>query len=115
MDSASGLLLREAVPMPTPLIEAGKSDVASEARRIQAVKDFESVLITRLISAMENTIGDWGVEKDATSKQVRGIFSMYLGRHIGSNGGFGMWKDIYKSLHNATSPKREHGDRNYKP
>ena len=98
MDSASGLLLREAVPMPTPLIEAGKSDVGSEAKRIQAAKDFESVLITKLIGAMENTIGDWGLEKDATSKQVRGIFSMYLGRHIGSNGGFGMWKDIYESL-----------------
>ena len=101
MESTAGLLLTEAVPMPALLKGAEKIDVASEEKQMQAAKDFESVLITKLLDAMENTIGDWGLEKDATSKQVRGIFSLYLGRHIGSNGGFGMWKDIYKSLRNS--------------
>ena len=102
MDNVSGLLLTEAAPMPSFLKETDGIEFASQEKKVQAVKDFESVLITKLLDAMEKTIGDWGLEKDATSKQVRGIFSMYLGRHIGANGGFGIWKDIYKSLHNAS-------------
>ncbi len=101
MDNVSGLLLTEVAPMPALLKEAGKIDSASPDKQIKAVKDFESVFITKLLEVMESTIGDWGLEKDATSKQVRGIFSMYLGRHLGSSGGFGMWKDLYKSLHNT--------------
>lgn len=102
MDNISGLLLIEAAPMPAFLKDVGKIDSASsEAKEIEKVKEFESVFVTKLLEVMESTIGDWGLEKDATSKQVRGIFTMYLGRHLGENGGFGMWKDIYKSLHNS--------------
>jgi len=101
MDNVSGLLLTEAVPMPDLLKEVGKIDSASPDTHIKAAKDFESVFITKLLEVMESTIGDWGLEKDATSKQVRGIFSTYLGRHLGESGGFGMWKDVYKSLHNT--------------
>ena len=101
MDSVSGLLLTEAAPMPNLLKGAGEIDSASSSEQVKAVKDFESVFIAKLLEVMESTIGDWGLEKDATSKQVRGIFSMHLGRHLGGSGGFGMWKDIYKSLHNA--------------
>ena len=55
---------------------------------------------------MESTIGDWGLEKDAAGKQVRGIFSMFLGRHLGQSGGFGLWKDIYKSLNNTDNTNK---------
>ncbi len=101
MDNFSGLLLTEAAPMPDLLKDAETINSASADRQVEAVKDFESVFITKLLEVMESTIGDWGLEKDATSKQVRGIFSTYLGRHLGGSGGFGMWKDIYKSLHNT--------------
>jgi len=62
--------------------------------------DFESVLINKLLDEMKNTIGDWGFDKDETSKQVQGIFWLYLARDIANNGGFGMWKDIYQFLTN---------------
>ena len=101
MDNVSGLLLTEAAPMPALLKDADKIESASSERQIKKLKEFESVFITKLLEVMENTIGDWGLEKDATSKQVRGIFTMYLGRHLGESGGFGMWKDIYKYLSNA--------------
>jgi Rod binding domain-containing protein len=101
MDSVSGLLLTEEAPMPTLLKEADKIVSASDDKQVNAVKDFESVFIVKLLEVMESTVGDWGMEKDATSKQAEGIFSMYLGRHLGQSGGFGMWKDIYKYLHNA--------------
>lgn len=98
MDEISGLLLTEAAPLPATLDNAEKNSSSSVAGQVEAVKDFESVFITKLLDAMETTIGDWGLEKDSTSKQVRGIFSMYLGRYLGQSGGFGMWKDIYESL-----------------
>ncbi|MHC4740817.1 MAG: hypothetical protein ACYS8Z_02830, partial [Planctomycetota bacterium] len=70
MDEISGLLLTEAAPLPASLNKAEKNHSASVTRQVEAVKDFESVFITKLLEAMETTIGDWGLEKDATSKQV---------------------------------------------
>ena len=90
--------------MPAFLEDGKKIGSASVSKEIKAVKDFESVFITKLLEAMDNTIGDWGLEKDAGSKQIRGIFSMFLGRHLGQCGGFGLWKDIYKSLNDTDNP-----------
>lgn len=107
MDSAAGLMLTEPVPMPTLLKEAGSVDAGLQAPRaawaakeVQATKDFESVLITKLLDAMKNTIGDWGLERDSASEQMQGVFWLYLARGIADAGGFGMWKDIYQSLQN---------------
>jgi len=101
MDSAAKLLLTEAVPLPATLKEPDKIAGASEEKKMQAAKDFESVLIAKLLDAMKNTIGDWGLEKDAVSKQVGGIFWLYLARGIANNGGFGMWKDMYQFLNSS--------------
>ena len=112
MESPAGLLLTEAVSPPGPLVEmpasltdADRIGSASEAGQIQAAKDFESVLINKLLDTMKNTIGDWGLERDATSKQVEGIFWMYLARDIANNGGFGLWKDLYNSLADSNQAK----------
>ncbi len=80
--------------------EPGKIDGVSEEGKKQIAKDFESVLIGKLLDEMKNTIGDWGFDKDETSKQVQEIFWLYLARDIANNGGFGMWKDIYQFLTN---------------
>ena len=100
MDSIK-LILTEAVSPPIPLEKIKKIDGASEAKKKQSAKDFESVFINKLLDGMKNTIGDWGFEKDGASKQVDGIFWLYLARDLANNGGFGMWKDIYKSLTNS--------------
>ena len=113
MDSTK-LILTGAVPPPSLLEdlsgnlfykkiakwEPGKIDGVSEEGKKQIAKDFESVLIGKLLDEMKNTIGDWGFDKDETSKQVQGIFWLYLARDIANNGGFGMWKDIYQFLTN---------------
>lgn len=94
--------------------EPGKIDGVSEERKKQVAKDFESVLIGKLLDEMKNTIGDWGFDKDETSKQVQGIFWLYLARDIANNGGFGMWKDIYQFLTNPDQANTTTGtlDRN---
>ena len=118
MDS-SKLILTGTVSPPMPLehlsksafwkkiakSEPGKIDGLSEEKKKQLAKDFESVFISKLLDEMKNTVGDWGFEKDGASKQVQGIFWLYLARDIANNGGFGMWKDIYKSLTSSDQTK----------
>ena len=94
----SKLILTGAVSPPTPLEQIKNIDAACEAKKKQFAKDFESVFINKLLDEMKNTIGDWDDEKDGVSRQIDGIFWLHLARDIADNGGFGMWKDIYKFL-----------------
>jgi Rod binding domain-containing protein len=102
MDSAK-LILTEPVLPPVPLENSRTSELknVSEEKRKQIAKDFESVLINKMLDEMKNTIGSWGFEKDGPSEQIQGIFWMYLARDIGDNGGFGLWKDIYQFMTKA--------------
>jgi Rod binding domain-containing protein len=102
MDSAK-LILTEPVSPPAPLEHLKKSGLknVSDEKRKQIAKDFESVLINKMLNEMKNTVGDWGFEKDGPSNQVQGIFWMYLARDIGNNGGIGLWKEIHQFLTNA--------------
>jgi Rod binding domain-containing protein len=70
----------------------------SQEKQKQAAKDFESVLLGRLLDEMKNTVGDWGFEKDGASQQIQGIFWLYLARDIADKGGVGLWTDIYEFL-----------------
>lgn len=97
MDNAK-LMLPDNVSPPVPLEPLNKIVGASEEKKKQFCKDFESVLIHKLLDEMKNTIGDWGFEKDGDSKQVQDIFWLYLAQTIADKGGLGMWKDIYRVL-----------------
>lgn len=108
MDGAK-LILTEPVLPPVPmehLDESTLSDV-SEQKKKQIAKDFESLLLSKLLDAMKNTVGDWGFDKDGSSTQVQGIFWLYLARDMANNGGMGLWKDIYESLASADRANTE--------
>jgi len=102
MDS-SKLILTEPVSPPMMLEHLDKSEFNNipEEKKKQIAKDFESVLLNKMLDQMKNTIGDWGFEKDGPSDQVQGIFWLYLARDIANNGGIGLWKDIHQYLTNA--------------
>ncbi|MBN2593466.1 MAG: hypothetical protein JXA81_08165 [Sedimentisphaerales bacterium] len=108
MDSTK-LILTEPVLPPAPLEQLRKSGFknVSDEKRKQIAKDFESVMINKMLDEMKNTIGDWSFEKDGPSDQVQGIFWMYLARDMANNGGIGLWKDIHKFLTNAGSSNME--------
>lgn len=93
MDTTN-MILTESVSPPALLSGANPGSGPSEEKKVNAAKEFESILIGRLLDEMRNTIGDWGTEKDATSKQVHGLFWLFLANDIASKGGFGMWKDM---------------------
>jgi len=109
------LMLAEAVSSPPslPLFEgaaprkladlrSASSGELSEDRKKKIAKDFESILLTRLLEEMKETIGDWGFENDGASKQVQGLFWLYLARDVADKGGLGLWKDLYKWLTEST-------------
>lgn len=102
MDSAK-LILTESVSPPVLLkhLDGSKLDGVSEEKKKQIAKDFESVLLNKLLDEMKNTIGNWGFDKDGPSRQVQGIFWLFLSRDVANNGGIGLWKDIYQFLINA--------------
>ena len=118
MDNAKLILTGEVLP-PVPLEhlsriglynkiakwKSGQIDVVSEEKKKQAAKDFESVFIKKLLDEMANAVGEWGFEKDAVSKQIQGLFSIYLSQHIANNGGFGLWKDVYRLMTELSQPK----------
>ncbi|MHC4636995.1 MAG: hypothetical protein ACYTBP_06670 [Planctomycetota bacterium] len=98
MDSMN-LLLTEPVAQPNPLQNLKNViNDDDEQKKIKFAKDFESVFVNKLLDEMRKTVGDWGFEKDGTSKQIDGLFSMFLAQDISNNGGLGLWKEIYKSL-----------------
>jgi len=99
MDSAN-LILTGPISLPAPLRNLNKVDGFPEQKKEQIAKDFESILLSRLLDEMKSSIGDWGFEESAASEQIQGIFWMYLGRHLANNGGLGMWRDIYQNLPN---------------
>ena len=106
MDSAK-LILTEPVSPPELLGQLDTSSLngASEEEKEKIAKDFESVLLNKLLGEMQNSIGDWGLEKSGPFKQVQGIFYMFLARDVAGNGGIGLWKDIYGFLNNSDQAK----------
>ena len=99
MDS-SELILSEPSSIPALPVNLNKVDGISEQKKVQAAKDFESVLLGKLLDEMKNSIGEWGFEESSASKQTNGIFWLFLSRHLADNGGLGLWKDIYQTLNN---------------
>jgi Rod binding domain-containing protein len=99
----SGMISSEqaATLMPLKQPDILNLDSATEEKKKQIAKDFESLLLNQLLSEMKNTIGEWGFEKDGTSMQVQGIFWLYLARDIADNGGLGLWKEIYQTIMNT--------------
>ena len=99
MDSTKLTVTDQVLPTaPLKQIDKLNLDEVSEEKKKQIAKDFESLLINKLLEEMKNTIGDWGFEKDGASKQIQGIFWLYLARDVANNGGLGLWKDIYQTM-----------------
>lgn len=61
-------------------------------------KDFESVLLHKLMEQMQRTVGDSGLLSSGISEQVKGIFWFYLAQEVADSGGIGLWKDIYQQI-----------------
>jgi len=71
---------------------------SSVEKKEELAKGFESLLIGKLLDEVQKTIGKFSIADDGASKQINGIFWHFLGQEMSKSGGFGLWKDIYKSF-----------------
>jgi Rod binding domain-containing protein len=94
------LPLTDRTPPAVPTEGSSKiSPVALESRKVQTAKDFESLLIGKLVDSMKDTVGDSGLLEDEGAEQTQALFWMNLSTAISDQGGVGLWKDIYKSIY----------------
>ena len=66
-----------------------------DAKRTERIaKEFESVLLGKMLDEMKNTIGNGFGEEEAGSEQIKGLFWLCLARDMSDKGGLGLWKDL---------------------
>ena len=85
-----------------------QGSTGTDDKKVEAAKGFESVLIQKLMDSVQESIVSWDDDEDGTAQQVEGMFWMHLGQEISDQGGFGLWKDIYKSI-SELETKTENG------
>jgi len=100
MDGAESILINPVMPTTALTAEQARTEKTE-----QLAKDFESVLLTKLVDEMKETVGNWGLEEeDAASGQMQGLFWMYLAQDLGNKGGLGLWKDLQRFFNDMQSP-----------
>ncbi|MCD6364945.1 MAG: rod-binding protein [Planctomycetes bacterium] len=68
----------------------------------EAAKDFEAVLLNKIMEAMERTIPKSGLLDGGATEQIRSMFWMHLADELADNGGLGLWKDIQRQMQQRT-------------
>lgn len=95
MDGANLINPSLFLPPDTSCITQNAKLATQDDKKIQqSAKDFESVLLNKVLDEMKNSIGQWTDEEDVASGQVKGLFWLFLGRDLADKGGLGLWKDI---------------------
>lgn len=84
--------------LPTPLDGDLLRRPAKNQSGEQAAKDFESVLLHKLLEAMDRTVERSGLFESGASEQIRGMFRHYLAQELASQGGLGLWKQLHGQL-----------------
>ena len=75
-------------------VQSSDATSATDKKTEKAAKDFESVLLAKVLEGMENTVSQFSTEEEAGSEQVKGLFTLFLARDMGDKGGLGLWKDL---------------------
>lgn len=80
---------------PGPVPPEGKRPAGSAEK---AAKDFESVLLHKLLEEMKRTIPQSELLGDGISGQVRDLFWLYLAQDLADKGGLGVWKQLHRQM-----------------
>jgi len=76
------------------LAEAGRFVSPADLKNARAAKDFEAVLLHKMLQEMANTIPDSPLLDNGPGRQVQGMFWYYLAQDLAEKGGLGLWKQI---------------------
>ena len=109
-------------PLTQPLLASALSRLRTRAggptgdkEAEKAAKDFESVLLLKLLEEMERSIPKSGLLESSTTKQVQGLFWFYLAQDVGRSGGLGLWKQMAEELRPAAPAAGETGAGSVEP
>jgi Rod binding domain-containing protein len=78
----------------TPEAVAAMEDLQKQ----ELAKDFESLLLTRLLNEVKASVNASSFDEDAGSDQIHGMFWSFLAEDVSEKGGFGLWQEIYQNL-----------------
>ncbi|MBN1124158.1 MAG: rod-binding protein [Sedimentisphaerales bacterium] len=81
-------------------------DLEDEKRK-QTARDFESIFLHRLFSAMQQTIPESDLE-DSSSGQIKSMYWSFMAQAVADQGGLGLWKQVYEQMpktDGASSPE----------
>ena len=73
-------------------------NIRSADQAEKAAKDFESVLLAKVLEEMDRTIPRSGLLDGSTTEQVRSLTWSFLARDMARQGGLGLWKQIQKGM-----------------
>jgi len=79
--------------------------LAARSPEIQKVaRDFESVLLQKVMEEMHRTVPDsGGAFESGTTEQVWSLFWFYLAQDAADKGGLGLWKELARELSRAAA------------
>ena len=89
-----GGLSPTALAGPDGALSAGPRQISEE----QAAKDFESVLIHKLLDEMKRTIPDSGLLSSGMGRQVQDLFWFHLAGELADGGGLGLYRQLQQSF-----------------
>jgi len=96
-------------------LAAGAGAERLSARRVRpadaplagAARDFESVLLHKLMEEMRRTVPESGLlGGGGVSQQVQGMFWYYLSQEMAQSGGIGLWKGLCEQFTAGAAPER---------
>lgn len=98
MQSLSDSLARLSGPS---LRDAGRVQSPTDIKSEQAAKDFEAVLLHKMLQTMANTVPDSPLLDEGAGKQVQDMFWYHLSQDLANKGGLGLWKQIARQTYAA--------------
>jgi Rod binding domain-containing protein len=97
---------------PLEMLSAGrrgqsiaKGDDVKQVEKL--AKDFEGVLLNKLMDEMQKTIPDSGLLSSPATKQMKGMFWMFLSQSLADKGGIGLARQLtrdFKKMAHITEP-----------
>ena len=89
---------------------------ARETRQLEkSAKDFEAVLLNKVLEEMDRSIPRSGLLDSGVTRQIQSLFWHYLSQDMADKGGLGLWKDIQGQMRryvsgeqSAPAPQVEH-------
>jgi len=81
--------------------DAAPERIRDSERGLAAARDFEAVLLHRLMEAMRQTVPEAGLLSSPATRQMESLFWFYLSQEVARKGGIGLWKDLARNLNLA--------------